>query len=203
MKTRVLVVENEVLIADDLCGTLQSLGYSVLEPALNYQAAIDALKTQEIDIVILDIQLGGKKTGMDVAEYIKSNLNIPYIYLSSHSDPKTLALAKSTMPYAYLVKPFNSADVLTALEIALNNHGRYGNKAEFQLEAQDLDLTPMEKVILRQVADNKSTKQIADELSISLSTVKNHRHNICVKLNLPAGTHTLLKWAMENKVLLH
>lgn len=199
MKTKVLVVENEVLIADDLCETLRDLNYEVLEPALNYYSAIEVLNSQQVDIVILDIQLGGKKNGMDVAEFIGEHLDIPFIYLSSHSDQKTLELAKSTMPYAYLVKPFNSADVLTALEIALNNHSRYSGKKVVDNNNDDFDLTPMEKVIVRQVAENKTTKEIADALSISLSTVKNHRHNICVKLQLPAGTHSLLKWAMENK----
>ncbi|NVK82695.1 MAG: response regulator transcription factor [Cytophagia bacterium] len=199
MMTKVLVVENEVLIADDLCDTLRNLDYEVLEPAFDYYAALNVLKTQPVDIVILDIQLGGKKSGLDVAEFIREHLSIPFIYLSSHSDQKTLELAKSTMPYAYLVKPFNSADVLTALEIALNNYSRYNAKKEFDEPSESADLTPMEKVIIRQVAENKTTKEIADTLSISTSTVKNHRHNICVKLQLPQGTHSLLKWAMENK----
>lgn len=199
MKTKVLVVENEVLIADDLCDTLRNLNYEVLEPAFNYYAALDVLQSQPVDIVILDIQLGGKKSGLDVAEFIREHLDIPFIYLSSHSDQKTLELAKSTMPYAYLVKPFNSADVLTALEIALNNHSRYNIKKEAEEPTESFDLTPMEKVIIRQVAENKSTKEIADTLSISSSTVKNHRHNICVKIGLAQGTHSLLKWAIENK----
>jgi len=199
MKTRVLIVENEVIIAEDLCDILRTLNYKVFEPAFDYYSAIEALQSNQIDIVILDIQLGGKKTGMDVANYIRENLDIPFIYLSSHSDQKTLELAKSTMPYAYLVKPFDSADVLTALEIALNNYSRYSNKKEVDPKNDTFELTPMEKVIVRMVAENKTTKEIADDLSISISTVKNHRHNICVKLELPPGTHSLLKWAMENK----
>lgn len=199
MKTRVLIVENEVLIAEDLCDMLRTLNYEVFEPAFDYYSAIEALRSKEVDIVILDIQLGGKKTGLDVADYIRKNLKIPFIYLSSHADQKTLELAKSTMPYAYLVKPFDSADVLTALEIALNNHSRYSGKKDIDSKNETSELTPMEKVILRMVAENKTTKEIADALSISISTVKNHRHNVCVKLKLPSGTHSLLKWAMENK----
>ncbi|PWL30023.1 response regulator transcription factor [uncultured Roseivirga sp.] len=199
MKTKVLVVENEILIADDLCATLEELNYHVLEPALDYYSAIEILQTESVDIVILDIQLGGKKTGMDVAEYIRKHLNVPFIYLSSHSDQKTLELVKDTMPYGYLVKPFNAPDVQTTLAIALSNHSRYTNKRASYEKEEKVDLTPMEKVVLRLVADNRTTKEIAEWLSISLSTVKNHRHNICVKLDLPQGTHSLLKWAIENK----
>ena len=202
MKTKVLVVENEVIIADNLCDTLRTLGYDVLEPALSYEMAIESFKSEDIDIAILDIQLGGGKTGMDVARHVKELYDIPFIYLSSHSDTKTLEMAKSTMPYAYLVKPFSAPDVLTAIEIALNNYSRYHETGAIQNNESIPDLTNMEKVIIRLVSENHSTKSIAEKLFISDSTVKNHRHNICVKLNLTAGTHSLLKWAMENKQLL-
>jgi DNA-binding NarL/FixJ family response regulator len=201
MKTKVLVVENEVIIADNLCDTLRTLGYDVLDPALSYEMAIESFKKEDIDIAILDIQLGGGKTGIDVARHVKELYDIPFIYLSSHSDTKTLEMAKSTMPYAYLVKPFSAPDVLTAIEIALNNYNRYHDGAIQNTESIP-DLTNMEKVIIRLVSENHSTKSIAEKLFISVSTVKNHRHNICVKLNLTAGTHSLLKWAMENKQLL-
>ncbi|MCO6359005.1 response regulator transcription factor [Roseivirga pacifica] len=199
MKKNVLVLENEVLIADDLCDTLEDLGYAVFEPALTYQAAINTLDSENVDIAILDIDLGSKKTGMDVAMYIRANHNIPFVYLSSHSDQKTIELAKNTMPYAFLVKPFVSADVLTALEIALNNHAWYASAKLTPSQSEVFDLTPMEKVVVRLIAENKTTKEIADELFISQSTVKNHRHNICVKLELTAGTHSLSKWAIEHK----
>lgn len=199
MKKKVLVLENEVLIADDLCDTLNDLGYVAVGPALSYSQALELLHSEKVDIAILDIDLGSKKTGMDVADHIRSEHNIPFIYLSSHSDTKTLALAKNTLPYAYLVKPFVAADVLTALEIALNNHAWYAAAKKQPEQTATYDLTPMEKVVVKLIADDKSTKQIAEELFISQSTVKNHRHNICVKLQLPAGTHSLLKWAMEHK----
>lgn len=203
MKTKVLVVEDEVIIADNLCETLQLLGYEVAEPALGYAEAVDFLNNNPVDIVILDINLGTKKNGIDLAEYIRDHFNIPYLFLSSHSDQKTLELAKTAMPYAYLVKPFESADVLTSVEIALNNHLRYNPKNEEATTYNAPDFTAMEKVIIRMVSEKKTTRQIADILFISQSTVKNHRHNICVKLDLPPGTHSLLKWAMENKQLLN
>jgi len=198
MKKRILVVDDEVIIADDLCSTLKGLGYDVLEPALSYKQAIEVLSTESVDLAILDINLGGRKTGMDVAEYIQESLEIPFIYLSSHTDTKTLELAKNTMPYAYLVKPYGATDVMTAIEIAFNNQKRYSeNKGNIDAEHIP-SLTAMEKVVIRKISENLSTKEIAEQLFISESTVKNHRHNICVKLDLAPGTHSLLKWVMEN-----
>lgn len=198
MKKRILVVDDEVIIADDLCSALDKLGYEALEPALSYKQAIEVLNSESVDLVILDINLGGRKTGMDVAEYIQEQLDIPFIYLSSHTDTKTLELAKNTMPYAYLVKPYSAADVMTAIEIAFNNQRRYSqNKVNTDLQYMPY-FTAMEKVVIRKISENLSTKEIAEQLFISESTVKNHRHNICVKLGLASGTHSLLKWVMEN-----
>ena len=192
------MVDDEVIIADDLCSTLNTLGYDVLEPALSYKQAIETLDTESVDLAILDINLGGKKTGMDVAEYIQEHLRIPFIYLSSHTDTKTLELAKNTMPYAYLVKPYGATDVMTAIEIAFNNQKRYSENKGNTDSGHIPNLTAMEKVVIRKISENLSTKEIAEQLFISESTVKNHRHNICVKLDLTAGTHSLLKWVMEN-----
>lgn len=199
MGKRILVVEDEVIIADDLCNTLVKLGYEVLEPALNYNEAIKRFDEEPVDLVILDINLGTRKTGIDVANYIKQHSNTPFIYLTSFTDPRTLELAKTTMPYAYLVKPYEAVDVMTAIEISLNNQARY-----MQNNGEDENkfipgFTSMEKVVLRKIAENLTTKKIAEELFVSESTVKNHRHNICKKLELPATTHSLLSWVLGNK----
>lgn len=199
MKKRILVVEDEVIIADDLCNTLTKLGYETLEPALTYREAITRFDDEPVDMVILDINLGGKKTGIDVANYIRNSSNTPFIYLTSFSDSRTLELAKVTMPYAYLVKPFEPADVLTTLEIAFNNHARYINNNADEDEAQATDFTSMEMAVLRNISDNMTTKKIAELMHVSESTIKNHRHNICVKLELPATTHSLLNWVLRNK----
>ncbi len=199
MKKRILVVEDEVIIADDLCNTLRKLGYETLEPALTYREATTRFDEEPVDMVILDINLGGKKTGMDVANHIRKNSNTPFIYLTSFSDTRTLELAKATMPYAYLVKPFEPADVLTTLEVAFNNHARYINNNADKTEGPAPEFTTTEKAILRNIAENLTTKKIAELMHVSESTIKNHRHNICVKLDLPATTHSLLNWVLRNK----
>jgi DNA-binding NarL/FixJ family response regulator len=202
-KKRILIVDDEIIIADDLSNTLTKLGYEVLEPALNYNEAIRAFDEQPVDLVILDINLGTKKTGIDVANYIKNHSNTPFIYLTSFSDTRTLELAKTTMPYAYLVKPYEAVDVMTAIEIALNNHERFLSNSGEDETKNIPEFTSMEKVVLRKIAENLTTKKIAKELFVSESTVKNHRHNICKKLELPATTHSLLSWVLSHKKYLN
>lgn len=119
---KILVVEDEILIADNICDTLTDLGYFTLEPALNYTEAILSLKTEAPDIVILDINLSGEKSGIDIAEVIKSQYDIPFIFLTSNADKNTVSLAKKVQPKAFLVKPFTQEELYSSIEIALSNH---------------------------------------------------------------------------------
>lgn len=120
-KIKVLVVEDEVIIADDICRNLKELGYLVTEPAICFTEAVSTLETENPDIAILDIQLSGKKTGIDVAQHINENHNIPFIFLTANSDVDTVSKAKEVKPNAYLVKPFSKDELYTSIEIAIHN----------------------------------------------------------------------------------
>ena len=103
-KVKILVVEDEIIIADNLCDTLEELGYETIEPALNYTEALIQIKNEQPDIAILDIELGGSKTGIDLAQKIKDEYDFPFIFLTSNSDPLTLNKAKKVM-YLLVVLP--------------------------------------------------------------------------------------------------
>lgn len=118
---KILVVEDEIVIADNICLILEQLGYNVLEPAINYSEAIETINSENPDLCILDIQLAGSKDGIDLAWKIKEDYNIPFIFLTSNADPRTIERAKKLAPPAYLVKPFNRDDLYTSIEIALYN----------------------------------------------------------------------------------
>lgn len=201
MKKNILIVENEVIIADDLAMLLKKLGYAPLEPALTYKEAIQLLANEKIDLVILDINLNTRKTGIDLARFIRENYDLPFIFLTSYTDPKTLELAKPTLPYAYLVKPYEARDLMMSIEIAINNHKSFSAKGE-STENNLPDFTSTELAVLKKIAESKTTRQIASELFVSESTVKNHRHNVSQKLNLPATTNSLLTWVLGNSHLL-
>ena len=123
-KVKILVVEDELIIADNICDALNDLGYEALEPAINYTEAITRIEDEKPDIAILDIHLSGKKTGIDIAKKIRENYNFPFIFLTSNSDEYTVNLAKGVMPPAYLVKPFSKEELYTSIEIALFNYSK-------------------------------------------------------------------------------
>lgn len=123
-KVKILVVEDEIIIADDICDALNNLGYEALEPAINYNEAIARIEEEKPDIAILDIYLSGKKTGIDIAKKIRDSYNFPFIFLTSNSDTLTVNQAKEVMPPAYLVKPFSKDELYTSIEIALHNFSK-------------------------------------------------------------------------------
>lgn len=123
-KIKVLIVEDEVIIADNIRDALESLGYNVLEPAINFTEAIETIENEKPDIAILDVQLSGKKTGIDLAQVIAEQYNFPFIFLTSNSDELTLNEAKQVSPSAYLVKPFSKRELYTSIEVAIFNHSQ-------------------------------------------------------------------------------
>lgn len=129
-KTKVLVVEDELIIADNINEYLVELGYEILEPCITYSEAINVIEKEKPDMVILDIFISGKKTGIDVANEIKRNYKIPFIYLTSNTDSNTFQNAKITDPLGFLVKPFTKQDLQTNLELALHNFSKINKQNE-------------------------------------------------------------------------
>lgn len=119
---KILVVEDEMIIANNICDHLEVLGYIPLEPAISYSEAIERIAEESPDIAILDIYLSGKKTGIDLAKEIRQNYDFPFIFLTSNSDKATIKEAKHVRPPAFLVKPFTKDELYSAIEIALHNY---------------------------------------------------------------------------------
>lgn len=120
-KIKVGIVEDEMIIASVIQDCLEKLNYEVLEPVISFNDAIEMLYTEQPDMVLIDIRISGNKDGIELAEYIRENYSIPFIYLTANSDKETLTRAKKTNPNAYLLKPFTQSDLYTAIEIGLNN----------------------------------------------------------------------------------
>lgn len=143
-KIKILVVEDELIIADNICDILEELGYEVLEPAVSYTEALEILAEEKPDLALLDIQLAGRRDGIDLAWKIKDNYDIPFIFLTSNADSATIERAKKVSPPAYLLKPFNKNDLYTSIEIALYNYSENKeggvNQKEAQKEVEDLIL---------------------------------------------------------------
>ena len=121
MKTRVLIVEDQFIEANNLKIILQKARYEVCKIARSVPQALAVVDEEKPDLVLLDIHLDGELTGIDLAIILKKR-NIAFVFLSANSDEKILNAAKATKPYGFLVKPFRERDVLVMLDVAWYLH---------------------------------------------------------------------------------
>lgn len=130
----ILIVEDEVLIAQDLKEILEEVGYNKVLKAKNIQEALEKLHENKIGLVLLDINLRGAKTGIDLAVMLNDEFHIPFIFITSYSDADTISSVKKTNPSGFLLKPFSKDLLLITLELAL-----YKNTSEEYSEEKEID----------------------------------------------------------------
>lgn len=144
---RILIVEDNVIIADDMQSMLEEIGYEIVDNVIVYEQAVEVLKNNEVDLVLIDIILASDKTGIDLGKHIRENYNIPFIFVTSNSDRATVENAKSVKPNGYLVKPFEQQDLYTSIEIALSNFISVDKKGEESREEEEEDKLMSNKVL--------------------------------------------------------
>lgn len=181
---RILIVEDDPIIATDIKLLLRKEGLQVVSHAKNAIRAYDLLISTSPNFIILDIHLGTGPTGIDVAEVIQNKYNLPYIFLTSFSDTDTLSAAQEQGPYGYLVKPFQEKTLLTTIAIAWSNYQRLATKNEINFDKLEANLTTQEKAICQLLFSGDSYKQICETLTISINTLKFHVKNIYSKLGV-------------------
>jgi len=136
MSKKVLIVEDQFVEANDLQLMLAKSGYNVCGIARSVPIALDIIEKEKPDLVLLDIFLKGRLTGIDLARQLKES-NTAFIYLSANSNEEILAEAKKTEPYGFIVKPFREKDLLVTLEIAEYRHEHsLESKYKRQIELQ-------------------------------------------------------------------
>lgn len=121
-QAKILIVDDEVVVAEDIRRQLRALGYFVVGVVSSGSEAVRLAEEHRPDLVLMDIKLKGPMDGIDTARTIQSQYGTPVIYLTAFSDEETLARARETLPLAYLIKPFVSSDLRAALELALFRH---------------------------------------------------------------------------------
>ncbi len=119
---RILIVEDEKIIAIDLQRRLERFGYVVVGMAGDGATAVKLAKELRPDIILMDIMLVGPMDGIDAAGIIKSHQDTPFIFLTAYTDEKTLERAKAVEPYGYILKPFKERELYTTIDIALYKH---------------------------------------------------------------------------------
>jgi signal transduction histidine kinase len=127
---RILIVEDESIIALDIKTSLQDAGYQVLGVASSGEEAIALAQGQNPDLILMDIRLRGPMDGIEAAAYIQVQHPCPVVFLTAHADKQTLERAKLTDPFGYLTKPFEDHSLMTTIEIAL---ARYRSEAAVHL----------------------------------------------------------------------
>ena len=129
---RVLVIEDEFIIADSIERHLRRHGHSVTAKPISYEEAVAAYRADRPDLALIDIRLSGPRSGIDFARYLNEQPQaVPFIFLTSQTDSATLDRAKETFPAGYLSKPVQMASLLSTLEIAIHNfnEAKAGNEA--------------------------------------------------------------------------
>ena len=207
---KILVVEDEQIVAFEIESALESLGFETIGSAKNYDEAILTTKRIKPDIVIMDINLEkSKKDGIDTIKDIKLILpNIPVIYLTAFSDDKTLDRAMETNPCAYLIKPFKREELKTTIKIVLNNNTQkialsttqkeIGDGFYFDIEKQllfknniPIKLSKNEKSLLILLLDARGNivsfedieRNVWSDKVVADSTVRSLIHRLRCKLN--------------------
>ena len=120
-RKKILVVEDEPLIALNLQSELEKEGYHVIIDCFTVDQAILLIKKEKPDLVLIDINLNDQKTGIDLGEILLNENEVPFLYLTSYSDKLTLEKVRETRPYGYLVKPFNAESLIAAVFVILSN----------------------------------------------------------------------------------
>ena len=113
---KVLIVEDELLLADYIADVLLETGHQIFGMAMSYEKSMDLLKQGPPDFAMVDIQLKTQRSGVEVAKELQK-LCVPFIYLTANNEMTTIQEAASTYPEAYLTKPFNKVDLLAAIEM--------------------------------------------------------------------------------------
>ncbi len=121
-KIKILVVEDETILAKDIQICLRKLGYTVSGIASSGEETIQKVTDVRPDLILMDIKIKGDMDGIETAAHIKESFNIPIVYLTAHADDATLTRAMITEPYGYILKPFEDRDLHIGIEIALYKH---------------------------------------------------------------------------------
>ena len=200
-RIKILVVEDDVFIAQDISEHLTQLDYWVTAVAYNAGEAYEELEKELPDLVLLDINLGQGEDGISIAHRLQNQYELPFIYLTSYSSRSVLDRAKATHPMGYIVKPFNEQDLFASIEIALYNYAQRWQPASWKPETINrklaLEFTPKEVEVLQDIFEGKTNRQLSDKHHISMNTVKTHVKRIYEKLEVHARSEAMAKLRKE------
>ena len=195
-KIRVLIIEDEPLIAQDLSLILEGNDYHVSAIIHKAENAFTELKHNTPDIALLDINLEGDIDGVHIGAHILEKYNFPIVYITAYADKKTVERAKYTRPMGYIVKPFDERDIFTTIEIALYNYANIWKPLKFDRAVLNQKImnpiTQKEFEILIDIYEGKTNHQLADKHFVSMNTVKTHIRHLYHKMNVGSRAEVIV-----------
>ncbi|GAA4233774.1 nitrate respiration regulation response regulator NreC [Postechiella marina] len=207
MNTSIVIADDHPLMLRGLTDFLTSRGFNIVGSAQDGSSAYNLIVKLKPEIAVLDIQMPNR-TGLEVAEAVfKNNLNTKVILITFDKEEELFRQAKAFNVYGYILKEFAVEEIETCIEHALNNRPYFSEEIASLLSVSDLDnkpeglnlLTKAEFKIIKLIAQNKTSQEIADELCVSIKTIHKHRSHIVSKLQLDNKPASLSIWANVNK----
>jgi PAS domain S-box-containing protein len=188
-EARVLIVEDERIVALDMQSQLQNMGYAVQEIVSYGEDAVHRVAAGRPDLVLMDIHLKGEMDGIEAAHRIRTQFDIPVIYLTAFADQDTLDRAKLTAPFGYVLKPFEERELRATIEMALYRH-----RAERELQAYAARLEKANRQlalvnwIVTASADGQEPHYILQTTCRELAQILNVPHAVAVLLDEDRAT---------------
>ena len=196
---QILIVEDEPVIAENVAYYLNNHNFKVCGIAYDADEAIMFLENGCPDAIVLDINLGGETDGLDLAAYVNAHHKIPFVLLTSYADRETLEKAKKVKPWGYIVKPFNEDTLLASLEMAISNFAQTQNIDQPEPRFEKINkhlisqVSEREFEVLKLIYEGKTNQQIADDLFVSVNTVKKHINSAYLKLDVVTRTTAIAR----------
>ncbi|TRZ91213.1 MAG: response regulator [Methanosarcinales archaeon] len=176
---KIMIVEDESIIAEDIRMSLINNGYVVSSVVSMGETAIEKVKDERPDLILMDIMLAGKMDGIQTAGMIQTTFNIPVIYLTAYCDDKIIERAKITSPFGYLVKPFKDRELYIAIEMSLYKH---------KLETELKESKEFYEGILEGIVTGVWVSDIKDEIIYSNNGMK------AIFPELITGVKVMITW---------
>jgi DNA-binding NarL/FixJ family response regulator len=195
---RILVIEDEIIIGR----YIQLLLTENFDCETRLSITISEAKAEIMDflphIVLSDINLNDASDGIELIRHLQEQCHFETIFITSYQSKNMVEKAAITQPAHYIVKPIDEKQIVAAIELTRIRLQSNSLAGTLRLNIKEL-LSKAEYDVLQLISENKTTKDIAQMLFLSPLTIKNHRHNISRKLQLPTDNNALTKWVSDNK----
>lgn len=179
---RVLIVEDEVLVAEDIAADLKEMGFDVVDIAISGEECLASFEKNEPDVILMDIKLKGElNNGIEVAKMLNKEASVPIVFLTANTDSNTMKQAIESHPQSFISKPYNKKDLKAAIEIAFIHH----NQNELEIDVKE---NPLLSCVFVKCGDFFQRVELSEILYIeaagSYSTVNTDKKSYLLSTNL-------------------